>query len=74
MITSVSNLTGAFRNSFLRNSRAAATVESTLSDPTTRGDVDARTAAALEWVNELVSLAPYSGMRPRRVGGLRALA
>ena len=59
---SVSNLTGAFRNGFVRNSLATATVESTLSDPTIRGDVDARTAAALKWVNELVSLAPYSGM------------
>ena len=58
----VSNLGGAFRNSFIRNSRAAAEVESTLFDATTRADVDARTEAAMRWVNQLVSLAPYSGL------------
>ncbi len=59
---SVSNLGGAFRNSTFRNVRKAAEVESTLLNPATRSDVEARTQAALTWAEELVALYPYSGV------------
>jgi len=61
----VANLGEAFRNSHPgigRNVREAAQVESTLLDPATRSDDDARLAAAMKWANELISLFPYSGL------------
>jgi hypothetical protein len=61
----VSNLSDAFRRSdpFVgRNVRATAEVESTLLNPATQPDTDARVEAALTWVTELLSLAPYSGL------------
>jgi outer membrane receptor protein involved in Fe transport len=61
----VSNLTRAFRNAHPAigtNTREVAEVESTLLNPATQGDVDARLAAAIKWANELAALFPYSGL------------
>jgi hypothetical protein len=61
----VSNLSDAFRRSDAsagRNVRATAEVESTLLNPATQSDAEARVDAALTWVTELLSLSPYSGL------------
>jgi hypothetical protein len=61
----VSNLTDAFRNShglLGRNTRRAAEVESTLLNPASQGDAEARLAAGMAWATELKSLAPFSGL------------
>lgn len=61
----VANLTDAFRRSHPalgRNVREAAEVESTLLDPATRSDAEARFDAAMIWATELKSLYPYSGL------------
>jgi TonB-dependent starch-binding outer membrane protein SusC len=61
---SVSNLTKAFRNSSptYRNTRESAEVESTLGNPDTRSDADARMAAAMTWATELAALSPWAGL------------
>jgi TonB-dependent starch-binding outer membrane protein SusC len=61
---SVNNLTKAFRNSSpsYRNTRAAAEVESTLMNPATRDDSNARLAAAMTWATELAALSPWAGI------------
>jgi TonB-linked SusC/RagA family outer membrane protein len=61
----VANLTDAFRrtdNRLGRNVRETAEVESTLLNPATRVEGARRVDAALTWANELLSLAPYSGL------------
>ena len=61
----VNNLTDAFRKSnpsIGRNTPRAANVESTLANPATQSDVDARFDAAMEWATHLKALSPYSGM------------
>ena len=61
----VQNLTDQFRRAnpaIGRNVRATSEVESTLLNPATRGDVDVRFDAAMKWVTELASLAPFSGL------------
>jgi TonB-linked SusC/RagA family outer membrane protein len=58
----VSNLTRAFRNNLIRNSREVAEIESTLLDPSTRDEPRRRLDAAMTWATELRSLSPYSGL------------
>jgi len=61
----VANITDAFRRSNAalgRNLRASAEVEAMLLNPATQNDVDERYDAAMTWVTELLSLAPYSGL------------
>jgi outer membrane receptor protein involved in Fe transport len=67
----VSNLTDAFRRSHPvigRNLRAAAEVESTLLNPATRSDAQARFDAAMTWATEMQSLFPYSGLNLLETG------
>ena len=62
---SVTNLTDAFRQSnpsIGRNIKQAAEVESTLLNPATQGDVQARFDAAMQWATQLKALAPLSGL------------
>jgi TonB-linked SusC/RagA family outer membrane protein len=61
----VQNLTDQFRRAnpaIGRNVRATAELESTLMNPETRTDVDARFDAAMQWATEIASLAPFSGL------------
>ncbi len=62
---SVTNLTDAFRQanpSIGRNIKQSAEVESTLLNPATVTDIDARFDAAMQWATELKALAPLSGL------------
>ena len=62
---SVTNLTDAFRQanpSIGRNIKQSADVESTLLNPATVTDIDARFDAAMQWATELKALAPLSGL------------
>ena len=62
---SVTNLTDAFRQanpSIGRNIKQSAEVESTLLNPATQTDVDARFDAAMQWATQLKALAPFSGL------------
>ena len=61
----VQNLTDQFRRAnpaIGRNTRKTAELEAILLNPATQGDVDARFDAAMEWVTEQASLAPFSGL------------
>lgn len=59
---SVSNLTDAFRNNLVTNTRAVAELESTLLDPSTRTDADRRLDAAMKWATGLKGLNAHTGM------------
>ncbi len=62
---SVNDLTGAFRNAHPvvgRNTLETAEVESTLLNPATRTDPDARMAAAMTWATQLAALDPFPGL------------
>ncbi|MHC4234517.1 MAG: TonB-dependent receptor domain-containing protein [Planctomycetota bacterium] len=61
----VSNLTDAFRKSHPgigRNILGSTIVESTLMNPATQNDADARLQAALDWATQWKSLNPWSGL------------
>ncbi len=61
----VQNLTDQFRRAnpaIGRNTRKTAELEAILLNPATQGDVQARFDAAMEWVTEQASLAPFSGL------------
>ena len=61
----VQNLTDQFRRSnpgIGRNTRKTAELEAILLNPATQGDVQARFDAAMAWVTEQASLAPFSGL------------